>query len=140
MPYTVKLPRARIERGPNEPRHCSPISTLPETLETTGTALSTVPRVTESDVPDQISAYVATLGALWALGAAGPDADRAEIRGLLADVTRQCDELGATFALAVARQASRDWSAREGRCAFCGLAGIFHDPETGQEVHLGTAP
>jgi hypothetical protein len=76
---------------------------------------------------------VATLGALWALGAEGPDADRAEIKRLLGEVARQSDELGAEFALAVSRQASRDWSVREGRCAFCGLVGIYHDPDSGEE-------
>lgn len=84
-----------------------------------------------------ISAYVATLGALWALGVEGPDADRTEIGRLLGEVARLTDDLGAEVALTVSRHAARAWSAREGRCAYCGTWSVFHDPDTGEDAPLG---
>lgn len=86
--------------------------------------------------PDPIAAFKATLGALWTLGAEGPDADRAEITRLLDAQARQCDDLGPEFAAAVSRQASREWSTREKRCAFCGLENVYHDPDSGEEITL----
>ena len=97
-----------------------------------------VPAVPTGPTSAPIRAYVATLGALWALGAEGSDADRTAVKGLLGEVARQCDELGAEFAPAVSRHAARDWSAREGRCAYCAMPGLFHDPDTGEDLHLGT--
>ena len=92
--------------------------------------------------PDPIAAYRATLGRLWALNVKGADADPGECAALLQEQARLLDEIGPAFAEAVSRQAARAWATRERRCPFCGIEGVYHDPETalpaaGQDVKAG---
>jgi hypothetical protein len=87
--------------------------------------------------PDLIAAYQRVLERLWYLAGQGPDANHRECAALLQEQARLCDELGAEWALTVSRQAARDWSAREGRCAYCAMPGIFHDPDTGEDLPVG---
>ena len=100
-------------------------------------------RVAPPPVRDLVAEYCAVLGRLWLLNA--PDssrspharrADVAEARRLLAEQARLVDELGPEFAAAVSRQHARAWSQTMGRCPWCGLAGVFHDPATGGERAL----
>jgi hypothetical protein len=65
---------------------------------------------------------------------ANGEVDAAEARVLLAELARLCDELGPEFASAVSRQHARAWSRTMNRCPWCGLVGVFHDPETGEET------
>jgi len=92
---------------------------------------------------DPIAEYRNVLGRLWLLNV--PDSrrdprahetDAAEARALLAEQARLCDDLGPEFAAAVSRQHAPLWARTMNRCPWCGMAGMFHDPDTGQEIAL----
>jgi hypothetical protein len=84
-----------------------------------------------------IARYREVLGRLWLLNtgeapssARHHRADLETARELLAEQARLCDELGAKLAAAIGLQAALGWVSRTGWCSWCGLRGVFHDPET----------
>lgn len=90
-----------------------------------------------------ITEYAVVLGRLWLLNApdASPsgsahDTDVADARRLLADQARLYDELGADPAALVSREAAWEWARLMRRCPWCGLAGVCHDPDSGEEIAL----
>jgi len=102
-------------------------------------ALRAVPR------GDLISRYREVLGRLWLLNLPPGDLRPAErhherdledARELLREQARLCDEIAPDFAAAIGRDAAREWSRRMRACAWCGTAGVYHDPETGAEERL----
>jgi hypothetical protein len=88
--------------------------------------------------------YRNILGQLWLLNI--PDAPRArqadleDARRLRDEQAKLCDELGPAFAAAVSRKHAGAWARAMGRCPWCGMAGMFHDPESGQEMALCYGP
>ena len=106
-------------------------SALPDTSGKVGQTGTAVPQRT------LIARYREVLGKLWLLNAGEAPlsarhhrADLEAARELLAEQARLCDELGATLASAIGQQAARSWVSRMGRCPWCGLPGVFHEPET----------
>ena len=90
-------------------------------------------------ISEMVGAYRHVLARLWLLNI--PPASRAvdvvaEARHLLTELARLCDELGPEFAAAVSRAHAHHWARTMGRCPWCGLAGVFHDPDTGEESVL----
>jgi hypothetical protein len=97
---------------------------------------------------DMIAEYRAVLGRLWLLNTpsehgrrarqdhARHAADLEDAGGLLAEAARLCDDLGPEVAFAISRRAAREWAAAAGRCPWCGMAGVYHDPDTGEESAL----
>jgi hypothetical protein len=88
-------------------------------------------------LPAMVAAYREVLSRLWLLNISpSSPVDRDEAHRLLATQARLCDELGPEFAAAVGRQHARTWAHLLGRCPWCGESGMFHDPDTGEEIAL----